>query len=145
MGDDLLFPLVDEPIGAIVDRIQSEDAAIAALAAAPRRQLAFRTFAYVRVGILLGRIFVERDIEAPAGEGTWVDHLLAEPEVLEAVRVEVRSVADEVANFAARHCLPDLADELQWGSGEVLAETFALARQFTPKQVLVAVLPARQS
>lgn len=60
-------------------------------------------------------------------------------------RVRYSSVADEVANFAARHCLPDLADELQWGSGEVLAETFALARQFTPKQVLVAVLPARQS
>ena len=90
MGDDLLFPLVDEPIGAIVDRIQSEEAAIAALAASPRRQLAFRTFAYVRVGILLGRIFVERDIEAPAGEGTWVDQLLAEPEVLEAVRAEVQ-------------------------------------------------------
>ena len=97
MGDELLFPLVDEPIGALVDRIQSEEAAIAALAASPRRQLAFRTFAYVRVGILLGRIFVERDIEAPAGEGTWVDQLLAEPEVLEAVRAEVRAVADEVA------------------------------------------------
>jgi hypothetical protein len=98
MGDDLLFPLVDEPIGAIVDRIQSEDAGIAALAGLPRRQLAFRTFAYVRVGILLGRIFVERDIESPAGEGTWVDQLLEEPDVAEAVRAEVRAVADEVAN-----------------------------------------------
>jgi hypothetical protein len=98
MGDELLFPLVDEPIGTIVDRIQSEEAAIAALAASPRRQLAFRTFAYVRVGILLGRIFVERDLEAPEGEGTWVDQLLAEPEVAEAVRAEVRAVADEVAN-----------------------------------------------
>jgi hypothetical protein len=97
MGDDLLFPLVDEPIGAIVDRIQSEDATIAALAASPRRQLAFRTFAYVRVGILLGRIFVERDIEAPDGEETWVDKLLEEPDVAEAVRAEVRAVAEEVS------------------------------------------------
>jgi hypothetical protein len=32
MGDELHFPLVDEPIGAIVDRIQAEDAAVAALA-----------------------------------------------------------------------------------------------------------------
>jgi hypothetical protein len=98
MSDDLLFPLVDEPIGAIVDRIQSEDAAIAALAASPRRQLAFRTFAYVRVGILLGRVFVERDLEPDESVGTWVDQLLAEPDVSEAVRVEVRAVADEVAN-----------------------------------------------
>jgi hypothetical protein len=97
MSDDLLFPLVDEPIGAIVDRIQSEEAAIAALAASPRRQLAFRTFAYVRVGILLGRILVERDIET-GGEGTWVDQLLAEPDVAEAVRAEVRAVAEEVAS-----------------------------------------------
>jgi hypothetical protein len=98
MGDDLLFPLVDEPIGVIVDRIQSEDATIAALAASPRRQLAFRTFAYVRVGILLGRMFVERDIEAPDGEETWVDKLLEEPDVAEAVRAEVRAVAEEVAS-----------------------------------------------
>jgi hypothetical protein len=98
MSDDLLFPLVDEPIGAIVDRIQSEDAAIAALAASPRRQLAFRTFAYVRVGILLGRVFVERDLEPDESVGTWVDQLLAEPDVSEAVRAEVKAVADEVAN-----------------------------------------------
>ncbi len=98
MSDDLLFPLVDEPIGAIVDRIQSEDAAIAALAASPRRQLAFRTFAYVRVGILLGRVFVERDLEPDESVGTWVDQLLAEPDVSEAVRAEVKAVAGEVAN-----------------------------------------------
>ena len=124
MGDELLFPLVDEPIGAIVDRIQSEEAAIAALAASPRRQLAFRTFAYVRVGILLGRIFVERDIEAPAGEGTWVDQLLTEPEVLEAVRAEVRAVADEVARD------PSLAGADPVGPDEAARERFrAFARR----------------
>jgi hypothetical protein len=124
MGDDLLFPVVDEPIGALVDRIQAEDAAIAALAASPRRQLAFRTFAYVRAGILLGRIFVERDIEAPAGEGTWVDQLLAEPDVAEAVRAEVRAVADEVASD------PSLAGAEPVGPDEAARERFrAFARR----------------
>jgi hypothetical protein len=119
MGDDLLFPLVDEPIGAVVDRIQSEEAAIAALVASPRRQLAFRTFAYVRVGILLGRILVERDLE-PRGEeeGTWVDQLLAEPDVAEAVRAEVRAVADEVASD------PSLAEAEPVGPDEAARERF---------------------
>jgi len=95
MGDEPLLPLVDEPIGEIVERIQAEDPAVAALAASPRQQLAFRTFAYVRVGILLGRLLVERDLE-PGAAGTWVDQLLADPEVVAAVRAEVRAVADEV-------------------------------------------------
>jgi hypothetical protein len=125
MGDDFLFPLVDEPIGAIVDRIQAEEAAIAALAASPRRQLAFRTFAYVRVGILLGRILVERDVE-PGGEegGTWVDQLLSEPDVAEAVRAEVRAVADEVASD------PTLAGAEPVGPDEAARERFrAFARR----------------
>jgi hypothetical protein len=125
MGDDLLFPLVDEPIGAIVDRIQSEEAAIAALAASPRRQLAFRTFAYVRVGILLGRILVERDVEPGGGEGgTWVDQLLAEPDVVDAVRAEVRAVADEVARD------PSLAGAEPVGPDDAARERFrAFARR----------------
>jgi hypothetical protein len=125
MGEDLLFPLVDEPIGAIVDRIQSEDAAIAALAASPRRQLAFRTFAYVRVGILLGRILVERDVEPGSEEGgTWVDQLLSEPDVAEAVRGEVRAVADEVASD------PSLAGAEPVGPDEAARERFrAFARR----------------
>lgn len=127
MGDELLFPLVDEPIGAIVDRIQSEDAAIAALAASPRRQLAFRTFAYVRVGILLGRLLVERDLEVDTGaEGTWVDRLLAEPDVLKAVRTEVRAVADEVASD------PSLAGAEPVGPDDAARERFRdFARRLT--------------
>jgi hypothetical protein len=125
MGDDLLFPLVDEPIGAIVDRIQSEEAAVAALAASPRRQLAFRTFAYVRVGILLGRLLVEHDLEPVAGEeGTWVDRLLADPEVIEVVRAEVRAVAEEVASD------PSLAGAEPVGPDEATRERFrAFARR----------------
>lgn len=117
MGDELLFPLVDEPIGAVVERLQAEDAGIAALAASPRRQLAFRTFAYVRVGILLGRLLVERELD-PDAEGTWVDQLLADPEVLEAVRAEVRAVAGEVAEDSS------LAEAEPVGPDEATRERF---------------------
>lgn len=117
MSDELLFPLVDEPIGAVVVRLQAEDAGIAALAASPRRQLAFRTFAYVRVGILLGRLLVERELD-PDAEGTWVDQLLTDPEVLEAVRAEVRAVAGEVAED------PSLAEAEPVGPDEATRERF---------------------
>ncbi|HXV58235.1 MAG TPA: hypothetical protein VD704_10245 [Gaiellaceae bacterium] len=96
MGDELLFPLVDEPIGEVVERLQREDPAIAELTGTPRRQLAFRTFAYVRVGIVLGRLLVERDLD-PDAEGTWVEQLLQDPDVLAAVRAEVKAVAADVA------------------------------------------------
>ena len=87
MGDELHFPLVDEPIGEIVERIQAEEPNVAALAGSPRRQLAFRTFAYVRVGILLGRLLVERDVD-PDAKATWVEQLLSDPGTLDAVRAE---------------------------------------------------------
>lgn len=123
MGDELHFPLVDEPIGAVVDRIQSEEPAVAALAGSPRRQLAFRTFAYVRVGILLGRLLVERDVD-PDAEATWVDQLLSDPETLDAVRAEVRAVADEVAAD------PSLAEAEPVGPDEGARERFrAFARR----------------
>jgi hypothetical protein len=123
MGDELHFPLVDEPIGAIVERIQAEEPAIAALAASPRRQLAFRTFAYVRVGILLGRLLVERDVD-PDAESTWVEQLLSDPDVLATVRAEVRAVADEVAAD------PSLAEAEPVGPDEGARERFrAFARR----------------
>jgi len=123
MGDELHFPLVDEPIGAIVDRVQAEDPAVAALAGSPRRQLAFRTFAYVRVGVLLGRLLVERDVDSNA-EATWVDQLLSDPETLDAVRAEVRAVAAEVAAD------PSLAEAEPVGPDEGARERFrAFARR----------------
>jgi hypothetical protein len=122
MGDELHFPLVDEPIGEIVDRIQAEEPSVAALAGSPRRQLAFRTFAYVRVGILLGRLLVERDVDSDA-EATWVDQLLSDPGTLDAVRAEVRAVADEVAAD------PSLAESEPVGPDEAARERFrAFAR-----------------
>jgi len=48
--EDLWIPLVDEPIGGIVERIERENGDIAALIESPHRLLAFRTFAYIRCG-----------------------------------------------------------------------------------------------
>jgi hypothetical protein len=91
---------VDEPIGSIVEEIQQQDPRIAELVNSPRRLLAFRTFAYIRVGILLGRLLVEHDVE-PAGGATWVEQLVNDPQHREKVVAEVRAVADEVAGDPA--------------------------------------------
>jgi hypothetical protein len=58
--------------------------------------LAFRTFAYIRVGLLLGRLLVERDVEA---EG-WIDQLLDDPGVYDQVVREVLAVAEDTAGEA---------------------------------------------
>jgi hypothetical protein len=95
--EDLWIPLVDEPIGSIVARIQEEDTELAGLVASPHRLLAFRTFAYIRVGILLGELLMESDLDPYDGSENWVDTLLADPAHREAVGREVRAVADEIA------------------------------------------------
>src|SRR5206468_3870516 len=63
-AEEIWFPLVDEPIGAIVGQLQGEDPEILRLVDSPRKLLAFRTFAYLRVGILLGKLLVENDVPA---------------------------------------------------------------------------------
>jgi hypothetical protein len=93
--EEFWLPLVDEPIGELVAQIQEADPELAALAGSPRRQLAFRTFAYVRVGVLLGSLLVEHDVDA-ASAATWVEQVLAEPRNRTAVEDEVRAVAREV-------------------------------------------------
>jgi hypothetical protein len=95
MDDDVWLPLVDEPLGDLISRIQAEDTQLTALVSSPRRQLAFRTFAYIRVGILLGRLLVEREVD-PGEAGTWVERLLEDADVRRAVLDEVRQVAREV-------------------------------------------------
>ena len=116
------LPIVDEPIGELVARLQAEDREIAALVASPRRQLAFRTFAYVRAGILLGSLLVEHDV-ATEGSRTWIDELLADPAHRAAVEEEIRAVAREVAAD------PKLADEEPLGPDEAARERFrAFAR-----------------
>jgi hypothetical protein len=95
--EEIWVPLVDEPIGSIVEQIQAEDPEIDRLVGSPKRVLAFRTFAYIRVGILLGQLLVDHDVEPYDGTDTWVDQLLREPKHREAVEQEIRAVAAEIA------------------------------------------------
>jgi hypothetical protein len=94
--DDIWVPLVDEPIGEFVTKLQREDPELAALVGSPRRQLAFRTFAYIRVGVLLGSLLVDNDVDSE-GSRTWVEQLLADPKHRETAVDEVKRVAREVA------------------------------------------------
>lgn len=94
-ADELWIPLVDEPLGTIVREIQESHPEIDELVAGPRKTLAFRTFAYIRVGMLLGQLLVDHDVSS--GDGSWVDELLRDPASREAVVREVRAVAEEVA------------------------------------------------
>jgi hypothetical protein len=95
--DDIWIPLVDEPIGSIVEQLQAEHPEIDALVSSPHRILAFRTFAYIRIGILLGRLLVDHDVPDYDGTETWVDALLREERHRDAVVRELRAVAEEVA------------------------------------------------
>ena len=106
--EEFWIPLVDEPIGAIVAEIQAERPEIAELVDSPRRLLAFRTFAYIRVGILLGRLLVENDVK-PDESVTWAEQLAQSTEHHEKVVREVLAVAEEVAAdpaYAGEHLGP---------------------------------------
>jgi len=94
--EEFWLPLVDEPIGEFVSKLQQEDEELARLVASPRRQLAFRTFAYIRVGVLLGALLVDHDVQAD-GSRTWVEQLLADPKHRASAAEEVKKVAREVA------------------------------------------------
>jgi hypothetical protein len=124
--EDLWIPLVDEPIGSIVGRVQEEDPELADLVASPHRLLAFRTFAYIRVGILLGELLMETDLDPYDGTETWVDRLLADPAHSEAVAREVRAVAEEIAAD------PSYADEDPLGPDEEARRRF---REFAKKRL----------
>jgi hypothetical protein len=95
-SEELWIPLVDEPILTIVSEIAEEGPEIGELVDSPRKLLAFRTFAYIRVGILLGRLLVEHDIELQK-DATWAEQLVRRPEYHDQVVAEVRAVAEEVA------------------------------------------------
>jgi len=95
--EELLIPLVDEPIGEIIDQVQASHPEINRLVSGPRTILAFRTFAYLRIGILLGRLLVENDIPDYDGSETWVETLLRDERNEQAVVEELRAVAREVA------------------------------------------------
>jgi hypothetical protein len=116
--DELWVPLVDEPIGAIVERIVRENPDIATLIESPRRILAFRTFAYIRCGLLLGQLLFDNDIPAYDGSENWVESLWRESEHHAALTAEVRKVAEEIAAD------PAYADEGPLGPDEEARERF---------------------
>ena len=124
--EEIWVPLVDEPIGSIVEQIQAEDPEVARLLGSPKRVLAFRTFAYIRVGILLGQLLVEHDIEPYDGSETWIELLLKDPRHREAVAKEVRAVATEIAAD------PAYAESEAPGPDEGARERF---REFARKQL----------
>ena len=95
--EEIWIPLVDEPIGSIVAEIQQENADIDALVSTPHRLLAFRTFAYIRVGLVLGQLLFDSDVPPYDGSETWVDALLRDPAHHDALTREVRAVAEEIA------------------------------------------------
>ena len=123
VNEEFWLPLVDEPIGNIVSRVQAEDTQVTALITSPRRQLAFRTFAYIRVGLLLGQLLVETDVD-PDESGTWIDQVLADPANMKAIADEIRVVAHEVASD------PRLSDDEPIGPDDAARERFrAFARK----------------
>lgn len=125
-ADEAWIPLVDEPVGNIVAKLEREDPEISALVASPHRILAFRTFAYIRVGIKLGELLFEQDLAPPDADETWVDTLLREPKHHEALHREVKAVAEEIASD------PRYADEGPLGPDAAARDRF---RDFARKQL----------
>lgn len=122
--EEIWLPLVDEPIGSIVAQIQAEDPEIERLVGSPGRILAFRTFAYIRVGVKLGELLVDHDVPPYDGTDSWIELLLRQPANREAIAREVRLVAEEIAAD------PRYAGEEQLGPDEEARERFrAFARK----------------
>lgn len=97
MKSEFWIPLVDEPIGEIVVGLESEHPELRELLDTPQKLLTFRTFAYIRVGIVLGRLLMESDDGPSEGEETWVDALVRDPDVRAELVQSVKKVAEEVA------------------------------------------------
>jgi hypothetical protein len=125
-ADELWIPLVDEPIGSIVQAIVDENPELAKLVESPHRILAFRTFAYIRCGLLLGQLLFENDVPAYDGSESWVEALLRDPAHHDALATEVHAVAREIAAD------PKYADEEPLGPDDAARERF---RQFARKEL----------
>ncbi len=122
--DELWIPLVDEPIGSIVQQIRDENPDIARLVESPHRILAFRTFAYIRCGLTLGQLLFDHDLPAYDGSESWVDALLKDPEHHAALTAEIRAVAEEIAAD------PKYANDEPLGPDDAARERFrAFARE----------------
>jgi hypothetical protein len=129
--DDLWIPLVDEPLGSIIGQIQRENPEVAALIESPHRILAFRTFAYIRCGLLLGQLLFDNDVPAYDGSESWIEALLRDPAHHAALSREVLAVAEEIAAD------PKYADEGPLGPDEAARERFrAFAREHLDSSAL---------
>jgi hypothetical protein len=124
--DEVWIPLVDEPIGSIVARIQEDNPELDRLVSTPERVLAFRTFAYIRVGLLLGQLLLDSDLEPYDGSETWIDALMREPAHRAEVEREVHAVAQEIAAD------PAYGDEDVVGPDEHVRERF---REFARRRL----------
>jgi hypothetical protein len=124
--EELWIPLVDAPIGSVVAQIQADDPELDGLVSTPHRMLAFRTFAYIRVGLLLGELLVEDDLQVEEGDAGWIEHLLESPEHRDAVAREVRAVAEEIAAD------PAYAEEDDLGPDDAARERF---REFAQREL----------
>jgi hypothetical protein len=124
--DDLWIPLVDEPIGSIVEQVQADPPEIDRLVSGPHKILAFRTFAYIRVGILLGQLLLENDIPEYDGTETWIEAMLRDPAHAQAVVDELLAVANEIAAD------PKYAEDEPVGPDDAARARF---REFAKKQL----------
>jgi hypothetical protein len=94
---DAWLNVAEEPIAAIVGEIEAGDPELPALVDSPEKLLAFRTFASIRVGIVLGRLLMDNEVDAYDGSETWVEGLLRNPAHRDEIAAEVRAVAQELA------------------------------------------------
>jgi hypothetical protein len=95
--NDGWLTFAEEPIAAIVDEIEAADPDLPALVDTPEKLLAFRTFASIRVGIVLGRLLMDDEVGAYDGSETWVQSLLRNPAHRDEIAAEVRAVAQELS------------------------------------------------
>jgi hypothetical protein len=94
--DDAWLPLADGPLAAIVSELETATPELTEGLDSLEKLLAFRTFAAIRVGIVLGRLLMENEVEAYDGSETWVEGLVRNHEHREAIAAEVRAVAEEL-------------------------------------------------
>jgi len=122
--EEIWLPLVDEPIGTLVRQIQAKNPEIDRLVNSPHRLLAFRTFAYIRVGVLLGQLLFDNDVPPYDGSETWIDVLLRDPKHHDALVEEIHAVAREIAAD------PKYVDDEPLGPDDEARERFrAFARE----------------
>ena len=122
--EEIWLPLVDEPIGTLVQQIQAKSPEIDRLVNSPHRLLAFRTFAYIRVGVLLGQLLFDNDVPPYDGSETWIDALLRDPKHRDALVEEIHAVAREIAAD------PKYVDDEPLGPDDEARERFrAFARE----------------